>query len=110
MTGLVGGERAELAVLGDPVNIAARLVAQARSGEILLSASTYQRVAGSIRGELLGMRPVRGRSGEVEIYRLMVIPPRPEARPMPGARRRSGDNSAAPRALPDHKRRTAPAA
>ena len=111
VTGLVGvGERAELAVLGDPVNIAARLVGQARSGEILLAASTYQRVAGKIRGELLGMTPVRGRSGEIEIYRLLVIPPRLATPPGHGAPRRSAGNSAPPKERPGRSRRTVPAA
>jgi adenylate cyclase len=111
VTGLVGvGERSELAVLGDPVNIAARLVAQARSGEILLSASTYRQVAGKVRGELLGLTPVRGRSGEVEIYRFLVIPPRVATPPAPAAPRRIAGSSAAPKGQAAHKRRTAPAA
>jgi adenylate cyclase len=111
VTGLVGvGERAELAVLGDAVNIAARLVASARTGEILLAASTYQQVAGKIRGELLGMTPVRGRSGEVEIYRLLVIPPRVTTRPRPAPPRRTGDSTVRPPERPARTRRTAPAA
>jgi class 3 adenylate cyclase len=111
VTGLVGvGERAELAVLGDAVNIAARLVASARSGEILLAASTYQQVAGKIRGELLGMSPIRGRSGEVEIYRLVVIPPELVRLPAPARRLRSADSSARPKERAARKRRTAPAA
>jgi adenylate cyclase len=111
VTGLVGvGERAELAVLGDPVNIAARLVAKARSGEILLSASAYQRVADQVRGELLGMQPVRGRSGEIEIYRLVVIPPRPEQEGKPVKQRRSAGSNAGRAARPARSQRTAPAA
>jgi adenylate cyclase len=111
VTGLVGvGERSELAVLGDSVNIAARLVAQARSGEILLAASTYQQVAGKVRGELLGMSPVRGRSGEIEIYRFLVIPPELAKQPRPAAPRRIADSSAPPKAPAARTRRTAPAA
>jgi class 3 adenylate cyclase len=75
VVGLIGSDhRSEIGVLGDAVNIAARLVARAGAGEALLAASVYEHVAGSVRAELLGLAPIRGRSGEVEVYRLQLLP------------------------------------
>lgn len=73
ITGVVGPkERFELGVLGDAVNVAARLVAEAGPGEILLSTSTYQTLEGKVQADLLGDRLVRGREGAVSVYRLQL--------------------------------------
>lgn len=75
VVGQIGTEtRAEIAVLGDAVNVAARLVAQAAPGQILIGASTFRSIAGAVRGELLGMTPIRGKVHGVEIYRLDLFP------------------------------------
>ncbi|TME98589.1 MAG: adenylate/guanylate cyclase domain-containing protein [Chloroflexi bacterium] len=66
-------ERAELAVLGDPVNVAARLVARAHPGEVLLADSVYHGLAGTVRAELLGRRAVRGRAGKIRLYRVVIV-------------------------------------
>ena len=63
-------QRCELGVLGDPVNVAARLVAQSGPGEVLLCASTYAAVASSVAAELLGDRAIRGRMGQLRLYRV----------------------------------------
>ena len=69
--GLLGPpERAELGILGDAVNVAARLVARARPGEVLLSGSVYRGLAGSVRADLLGPMAVRGRHGKIDLYRV----------------------------------------
>ncbi len=65
-------ERWEMGVLGDPVNVASRLVARAGPGEILLTASTYRGVARRVRAELLGPAAVRGRVGPVVTYRIVL--------------------------------------
>jgi adenylate cyclase len=66
-------ERSELGVLGDPINVAARLVAQAGAGEVLLEADVYRSLAGSVRADVLGSVAVRGRTGEVEAYRIALL-------------------------------------
>jgi len=66
-------ERAELGVLGDPINIAARLVARAAPGEVLLADSVYSGLAGTVRADLLGRSAVRGRDGELDVYRVAVL-------------------------------------
>ena len=77
VVGTIGpAQRAELGVLGDPLNVAARLVAQAGPGEVLVAASVYQGAASSVRAELLGTSAVRGRAGEVELYRIALLRPR----------------------------------
>ena len=65
-------ERCELGIIGDPVNVAARLVAMAGPSEVLLSDSAYQAVAGQILADLLGAQPIRGRMGEIGLYRLQL--------------------------------------
>lgn len=66
-------ERSELGILGDSVNIAARLVALARPGEVLLAASVYDGISERVLGELVGNLGVRGRAGEVEVYRIALL-------------------------------------
>ncbi len=74
VVGRIGStERAELGVLGDPINIAARLVARAAAGEVLLAESVYSGLAGAVRADLLGPSAVRGRDGELNIYRVGVL-------------------------------------
>lgn len=74
VVGMVGPpERAELGVLGDPLNVAARLVARAGAGEVLLASSAYRGAAASVRAELVGVSPVRGRVGAVEVHRLDLL-------------------------------------
>ena len=74
VVGMVGSrERAELGVLGDPINVAARLVACAAAGEVLLAESVYAGLMNSVRADLLGRSAVRGRDGELNIYRVAVL-------------------------------------
>jgi class 3 adenylate cyclase len=60
-------------VLGDPINVAARLVARAAPGEVLLAESIYAGLARTVCADLLGRSAVRGRDGELNIYRVSVL-------------------------------------
>lgn len=62
--------RMEYTAMGDVVNVAARLVAQAGGGEILMTAETAQAAAMRDSSELMGSWQVRGRKEEVQVYRL----------------------------------------
>jgi adenylate cyclase len=74
VVGRIGSrERAELGVLGDPINIAARLVARAAPGEVLLAETVYSGLAGAVRADVLGRSAVRGRDGELNVYRVAVL-------------------------------------
>jgi len=66
-------ERSELGVLGDPVNVAARLVTDAGAGEVLMTGAVYDAVAGLLQSELTTQSAVRGRAGRLEIYRMSLL-------------------------------------
>jgi adenylate cyclase len=77
--GAVGSSaRSELGVLGDAVNVAARLVMHAGPGEVLMTGPVYRSVAGMLQSELTTQSSVRGRSGALEIYRMSLLGGRAE--------------------------------
>ncbi|HZU07169.1 MAG TPA: adenylate/guanylate cyclase domain-containing protein [Chloroflexota bacterium] len=57
--------------IGDAVNVAARLQASARAGEVLISEATYERVGGVFAAERLGALDVKGRRAPVVAYRVL---------------------------------------
>ena len=72
--GAVGSaERSELGVLGDAVNVAARLVTHAGPGEVLMTGTVYREVAAMLQSELTNQSAVRGRTGTLEIYRMSLL-------------------------------------
>jgi len=78
--GAVGSpDRSELGVLGDPVNVAARLVADAGPGEVMMTGAVYHAVAGMLQSQRTNQSAVRGRTGHLEIYRMSLLGGRGEA-------------------------------
>jgi adenylate cyclase len=74
VVGAVGSaDRSELGVLGDAVNVAARLVTQAGPGEVLMTGTVYQAMESMLQSELTSQSAVRGRSGRLEIYRMSLL-------------------------------------
>jgi adenylate cyclase len=69
-------ERCELAIVGDPVNIATALASVAEPSEVLLTESTYRAVNSQsprlVSAELLGSRTIRGRVDGIALYRLQL--------------------------------------
>ncbi len=59
--------------IGDVVNVAARLQAEARSGEILISEATLERIANHVEVEELGPIYVKGRAVPVSTYKVTRI-------------------------------------
>ena len=73
-----GGGRLEYTVVGDAVNVAQRLQADAAADEVLATAATIAAVPG-FPVEPVGPRQVKGRKESVEVYR--VLGPGPDAAP-----------------------------
>jgi adenylate cyclase len=72
--GAVGSaQRSELGVLGDAVNIAARLVTHAGPGEVLMTGTVFRQVSDMLQSELTNQSAVRGRTGTLEIYRMSLL-------------------------------------
>jgi|SRR5215211_48895 class 3 adenylate cyclase/tetratricopeptide (TPR) repeat protein len=62
-------------VLGDAVNVAARLEQAAAPGEVLLGQTTWQLVRDAVRMEAVAPLLVKGRSREVAAWRLLAVTP-----------------------------------
>ena len=65
------GDGTQTGVMGDAVNVAARLQQGAGIGEVLVSASTWRRVRQGFDAEPTGSLEVKGRGQPVEAYRLL---------------------------------------
>lgn len=64
-------QRMEYTVIGDTVNVAARLTSVAGPGEILLGESTWQQVRGEVVAEPMTPLPLKGKREPVPVYRVL---------------------------------------
>lgn len=66
-------ERMDYTIIGDNVNLAARLCSAAGGDEILISEATYEQVKDQIRSERLEPISVKGKAQPVSIYRVVGL-------------------------------------
>jgi len=67
-------------VIGDPVNVAARLQAAARPGSVTVGEATYRLTEGAIEYEALEPLALKGKSEPVPAFEAVRVAPRPRAR------------------------------
>lgn len=65
--------RTDYTVIGDAVNVAARLCSAAAGGQILISEETYQEVKKSVKVEKLTPIQVKGKSKPIQIYSVLGL-------------------------------------
>jgi adenylate cyclase len=69
VTGAIGSSRAlQYTAIGDPVNTASRLCSAAKSGEILISETTYGRVHSMVHATALTPIRVKGKSDALRVW------------------------------------------
>jgi len=69
-------KRLEFTVVGDTVNLAARLESRAGQGQILIGQATFDLVKEMVLSEPLGPMPVKGKAEPVEIWLVKGLKPR----------------------------------
>jgi len=62
-------------VVGDAVNVAARLEEAAAPGEVLIGETTYRMVRDAVEADAVAPFPVKGKSAEVTAFRLVAVSP-----------------------------------
>ena len=62
--------RMDYTAIGDAVNLAARLESNAKAGQVLVSETVYQEVAGRLPLEPMGEITVKGKSQPIKVYQL----------------------------------------
>jgi len=64
-------KRMDYTVIGDAVNLASRLCANAAGGQILISDSTFAQLNGCIAAQRLKPIRVKGKEAPVELYQIL---------------------------------------
>jgi PAS domain S-box-containing protein len=74
IVGTIGAPRLmSYTVIGDVVNVAARLQGEARAGEVLITEDTFRHIEGQVETEELGSIYVKGRLAPVTMYKVIAV-------------------------------------
>jgi predicted ATPase/class 3 adenylate cyclase len=72
--GEVGDDRKSgVTAMGDTVNLASRIEAQAEAGQVLLSEATHALVEGFVNAEFAGERAIKGKAEAQKLWRLAAV-------------------------------------
>ena len=63
----------DFTAIGDTVNTAARLEANAKAGQVLISDVLYERLKGRINVNEIGQIPLKGKSNGVVVYEVLSV-------------------------------------
>ena len=69
--------RMDYTAIGDTVNTAARLEANAKGGQVLISEKVFKALEGRISAESIGAIPLKGKSEKLEVYEVTSIYTKP---------------------------------
>jgi len=61
----------EYTVIGNPVNVASRLVSLAQPNQIIIGEETYRQVKGKFKIRKIGPKKVKGKSEEIMAYEVL---------------------------------------
>jgi len=74
VVGNIGSDfRMDYTAIGDTVNTAARLEANAAAGQVLISENVFEKLSGRIEAESIGQIPLKGKSNKIEVYSVTTI-------------------------------------
>ena len=65
--------RMDYTAIGDTVNTSARLEANAKKGQVLISDVLYERLKGRIRVNEIGVIPLKGKSNGVNVFEVLGV-------------------------------------
>ena len=75
--------RSEYAVIGDSVNLAARLLGAAADGQLLVDRATYERIRQHTVHERLAPLAVKGKTGAIDVWAVRSMREQPASLPEP---------------------------
>ena len=64
--------RMDYTAIGNTVNTAARLEANAKAGQVLISEAVYNEVKDRIKAESIGNIPLKGKSEQIEVFSIIL--------------------------------------